>query len=320
VFVTHPLRLEGGPELPLAPLERVAECRVFEGPGALSPAELRRMAADCDGLLCMLTDVVDTRLLDACPRLKVVSSCSVGVDHLDMAALSARGIPVGHTPGVLAETTAELAFALMLAAARRIVEADRFVRDGSWQPERRWQPDMLLGRDLHGATLGVVGLGAIGQAVARRAQAFGMRVLSWTPSGRAVPGVEAAALDGLLEAADFVSIHVALAPQTRGLIGEREFSAMKPGAVLVNTARGGIVAEGPLIAALESGRLAGAALDVFANEPLPPDDPLLRAPNLVLAPHIGSASVVTRYRMAELAVANLIAGLEGRPLPRRASP
>jgi glyoxylate reductase len=320
VFVTHPLRLAGGAELPLAPLLRAADCDVWEGSGAPPPAELRRRARECEGLLCMLTDRVDASLAEACPRLRVVSSCSVGVDHIDLRAMSERGISVGHTPGVLAETTADLAFALMLASARRIVEADRFIRNGGWSQQLRWEPDMLLGRDLHGATLGVVGLGAIGQAVARRGLGFGMRVLSWTPSGRSAERVEATDLEALLEQSDFVSIHVALSEQTRGLIDERAFARMKPGAVLVNSARGGIVDEAALVGALQAGRLGGAALDVFAHEPLPPDDPLLHAPNVVLTPHIGSASVLTRYRMAELSVANLLAGLEGRPLPHRANP
>jgi len=174
---------------------------------------------------------------------------------------------------------------------------------------------MLLGRDLHGATLGLVGLGAIGQAVARRAHGFGMRVLGWTRSGRPVPGVEATEFDRLLAESDFVSVHVALAPETRGLFDACAIAAMKPGAVLVNSARGGIVDEEALARALKSGALAGAALDVFADEPLSPESPLLELQNVVLAPHIGSGSIATRRRMAELAVRNLLAGLEGRPLP-----
>jgi glyoxylate reductase len=244
---------------------------------------------------------------------------SVGIDHIDLAAATSRGIPVGHTPGVLTETTADLSFALLLAAARRIPEAERFVRDGRWTSARRWAPDMFVGRDVHGAVLGVIGLGAIGQAVARRAQGFGMTVLGWTPSGRAVPGVESVGFDELLARSDFVSVHVALADETRGLLGAEQIASCKPGAVLVNSARGGIVDEAALAEALASGRLSAAALDVFESEPLDPASPLLEAPNLVLAPHIGSASIATRRRMADLAVANLLAGLRREPMPHQAS-
>jgi glyoxylate reductase len=297
--------------------ERV-ELRIWPGPGAPPPAELRREAEHAEGLLCLLTDRIDRALLAACPRLRVVSSCSVGLDHVDLAAARERGIRVGHTPGVLTETTADLAFALLLAAARRIAEADRFVRSGAWTAQRSWEPDLLLGRDLHGATLGIVGLGAIGRAVARRAQGFGMRVLGWSPSGRAVPGVASRSLADLLAESDFVSLHVALVAETRGLLGAEAIARMKPGAVLVNTTRGGVVDEAALVAALGSGRLAAAGLDVFAEEPLPSDSPLLALPNAVLLPHIGSASIATRSRMAELAVANLLAGLDGQPLPGEA--
>ena len=189
---------------------------------------------------------------------------------------------------------------------------------GGWTPERHWEPELLLGRDLHGATLGVVGLGAIGQAVARRALGFGMRVLGWTRSGREVEGVEMRPLESLLADSAFVSVHVALAPETRNLIDGRALSCLPQGAVLVNTARGGIVDEDALVEALRSGRLAAAGLDVFEREPLDPKSPLLEAPGLILTPHIGSASVTTRIRMADLAVDNLLAGLDGRPLPHRA--
>lgn len=293
---------------------------MWEGPGALPRSELLRRAAGVEGLLCLLSDRVDAELLDACPSLRVVSSCSVGLDHVDLEAAAARGIPVGHTPGVLAETTADLAFALLLAAARRIVEADRFVRRGDWVREPGWDPQLLLGRDVHGATLGIVGLGAVGRAVARRARGFGMRVLGCSRSGRSVEGVETVDLDGLLAEADFISIHVARTPQTTGLIGARALERVRRGAVLVNTARGGIVDEKALVDALRAGRLAAAGLDVFACEPLPPTSPLVELENVVLTPHIGSASLATRARMADLAVANLLAGLERRPLPHPAAP
>jgi glyoxylate reductase len=314
VFVTR--RLPGDA---LGRLERRTELDLWPGEVGPRPRELERRAARADGLLCLLTERVDAALLDACPRLRVVSSYSVGLDHVDVGAATARGIPVGFTPGVLTETTADLTFALLLATARRVVEADRFVRGGRWS-EQPWSPRLLLGRDLHGATLGIVGLGAIGRAVARRALGFGMRVLGWSRSAREVEGVLRRDLAELLGSSDFVSLHVALTPETRGLIGASELARMRREAVLVNTARGGLVDEAALAEALERGALAGAALDVFETEPLDAGSPLLRAPNLVLAPHIGSASIATRARMADLAVENLLAGLEGRPMPHCANP
>jgi glyoxylate reductase len=306
--------------LPGAGLDRLARVTVLEvwagsaGPGSEA---LRAGVANADGLLCLLTDRVDAELIAAAPRLRAISSVSVGLDHIDLTAASERGIPVGHTPGVLTETTAELTFALLLAASRRVVEADRFVRGGGW---REWKPDLLLGRDLAGATLGIVGLGAIGRAVAMRAHAFGMKVLGWNRTPRSVAGVESQPLEALLRHSDFVSVHVALSPETAGLIGGRELGWMPRGAILVNTARGGIVDEAALAVALREGRLAGAAFDVFAQEPLPAESPLLAAPGLVLAPHIGSATLRTRERMADLAVSNLEAALVGRPMPHCANP
>ncbi|MDJ0850573.1 MAG: D-glycerate dehydrogenase [Myxococcota bacterium] len=296
------------------------ELEVWEGQGQPDRASLLAGAGRARGLLCTLTDRVDVELLEACPSLEVISSCSVGLDHVDVAAATRRGIPVGHTPGVLAETTADLCFALLLAAARRVAEADRWVRAGSWTPERRWEPEGFLGRDVHGATLGVVGLGAIGRAVANRARGFGMRVLGWSRSERPVPGVESVPLEELLARSDFVSVHVALTPETRGLVDAAALGRMRTGAILVNTARGGIVDERALCDALHGGHLAAAALDVFAEEPLDPRSPLLDAPNLTLTPHIGSASVATRARMTALSVENLLAALDGRPMPHCANP
>jgi len=305
---------------PLAGLAHRCDLDVWPARTAPTPEQLASRSRDADGLLCLLTDRIDAALLERCPRLRAVSSVSVGVDHVDLDAATARGIPVGHTPGVLTETTADLAFALLLAAARRVAEGDRFVRAGEWTPDHVWEPDLLLGRDVHGATLGLVGLGAIGQAMARRAQGFGMRVLAWSRTRRDMPGVAFASLDSLLPAADFVSVHVALNADTRGLLGESALARMKPGAVLVNTARGGIVDEDALADALRSGQLGAAGLDVFAREPLDPASPLLRLPNVVLTPHIGSASEATRARMVELAVENLLAALAGKPMPHCANP
>jgi glyoxylate reductase len=306
--------------LPGAALERLAaqvELEVWPREAAPAPPALLAGCRAADGLLCLLSDRIDAELLAASPRLRAISSCSVGLDHVDLAAATARRIPVGHTPGVLTETTAELAVGLLFAAARRIVEADRTVREGRWR--EAWDPSALLGRDLHGASLGVIGLGAVGRAVAQRALALGMRALGWSRSRRAVAGVEAVALDELLARSDFVSVHVALTSGTRGLLDAQALARLRPGAILVNTARGGIVDEAALAEGLRSGRIAGAALDVFAREPLPAESPLLSAPNLILLPHIGSATLATRSRMAALAVENLLAGLAGRPMPRCAN-
>ena len=303
----------------LAPLRERADCRVWDREQPPTAQQLARELEAAEGLLCLLTDTVDGALMDAAPRLRVISSYSVGVDHIDLEAATRRGIVVGNTPGVLTETTADLAFALLLAAARRVVEAGDFLRKGEWS-QARWEIDAFVGRDLHGATLGLIGLGPIGQAVARRAQGFGMEVLGWSRSGRAVAGVRGVSLPALLEASDFVSVHVALAAETRGLIDARALASMKQGAVLVNTARGGIVDEAALIQSLRSGHLGAVGLDVFEREPAGGDHPLLDFPNAVLTPHIGSASTGTRIRMAELAVENLVAGLEGRPLPCCANP
>jgi glyoxylate reductase len=315
IFVTR--RLVGDA---LERLAQHAEVDLWDGDGQPAPEVLRARVREADGLLCLLTDRIDADLISACPKLRAVASCSVGLDHVDVAALSARKIPLGYTPSVLVETTADLAFALLLAAARRIVEADRFVREGQWTEARRWEPDMLVGRDLSGATLGIVGLGEIGKAVARRAQGFGMRIISFTRSGRTLPFVQAVSLEALLEQSDFVSIHVALTPDTRNLLDERAIRRMKPGAVLVNTARGGIVDELALARALSEGRLGAAGLDVFEREPLSLDHPLLRLSNVVVAPHIGSASIATRSKMASLSVDNLIAALSGQRMPHCANP
>jgi glyoxylate reductase len=245
---------------------------------------------------------------------------SVGVDHVDIAALTRRGIPLGNTPGVLVDTTADLAMALLLAAARRIPEADQFVRSGSWDPANPWHPEFFVGKDLSGATLGVLGLGAIGQALARRGAAFGMRVLGWNRTPRDLAGVESASFQEVLEKSDFLSVHVALTAETRGLLGGEAIAMMKPGAVLVNTARGGIVDEAALAQALSSGHLFAAGVDVFGREPVEPDNPLLKLPNVVLAPHIGSASRRTRERMAALSVDNAIAAILGKPMPQCVNP
>jgi glyoxylate reductase len=316
-------------ELPGGALDRLraaCEVRVWPEPDPPPRSELLAGASESDALLALLTDRVDRELLDASPRLRAVANYAVGTDNVDLEAATARGIPVGNTPDVLTETTADLAFALMLAAARRLVEADAAVRAGRW-PE--WSPGAFLGHDVHGAVLGVVGFGRIGRAVARRGEGFGMTVLQSGRGGgvgrggrgaRAGEAAAAVPLEVLLARADFVSLHAPLTPETRGMIGERELRAMKPTAFLVNTARGGLVDGGALERALHAGEIAGAALDVTDPEPLPPEHPLLRAPNLVVAPHIGSASHRTRAAMADMAVDNLLAALAGERMPHCANP
>ncbi|MEE4193084.1 MAG: D-glycerate dehydrogenase [Halieaceae bacterium] len=310
-------------ELPgdaLARLARHCELDTWESVSPVPADILRERLQGCDGLLCLLTNRIDKALLDACPALRMVSSMSVGVDHVDVAALTSRGIPLGNTPGVLVDTTADLTFALLLAAARRIPEADEFVRAGRWDPASPWHPEMFVGRDLAGATLGIIGLGAIGQAVARRAAGFGLRVIGWNRSHRDVDGVVSVSFDKLLAASDFLSVNVALTGDTRNLLDRAAIARMKPGAVLVNTARGGIVDEQALADALREGRLFAAGVDVFSHEPVEADNPLLKLPNVVLAPHIGSASQRTRERMAALAADNLIAAIAGDPMPHCVNP
>ncbi len=304
----------------LSRLAQHCELDTWESDSPVPSAILRDRLQGCEGLLCLLTNRIDAELIAACPSLRIVSSMSVGVDHVDLDALTGRGIPLGNTPGVLVDTTADLALALMLAAARRVPEADRFVREGRWDPAAPWHPDMFVGRDLTGATLGIVGLGAIGQAIARRAAGFGMRLLGWNRSPRQVPGVQTLGFEELLAEADFLSVNVALTPDTHNLLGRDAIAGMKPGAVLVNTARGGIVDEQALAEALAEGRLFAAGVDVFSREPVEPDNPLLGLPNVVLAPHIGSASQRTRERMAALAVDNLIAALKGERMPQCVNP
>jgi len=291
----------------------------------LPPArdELLRRVAGCDGVLTLLTDRVDDAFLDAAGSgLKVVSNYAVGFDNIDVAACAARGVAVGNTPGVLTETTADLAWALLMAAARRLPEGDRYVRDGHW---KTWGPLLLLGPDVHGATLGIVGFGRIGQAVARRAQGFGMHILyhdvSEVPEGVAMElGASYRPLEGVLAESDFVSLHVNLSPATRHLINANTLAWMKPTAVLVNTSRGPVVDQVALAAALRDGVIAAAALDVTDPEPVPMDDPLVGMDNCLIVPHIASASRATRGRMAEMAAANLLAGVFGEPLPTPVMP
>ena len=300
---------------PLAPLRSRAEVIVLKNTHSEDLQGLKAALSDSVALLCVLTDRIDAALISTARRLQIISSISVGVDHIDLAAASAQGIPVTNTPGVLVETTAELTLALLLSVTRRVAEGDRAIRAGGWTQANRWQIDGYLGRDLSGSTLGILGLGPIGRAVAARARAFGLNILGWSRSDREVPGVVRASLEQVLADSDFLSLHVASTPETRHLIDAVALRQMKPGAILINTARGDVVDELALVEALQSGRVAGAGLDVFAQEPLPVDHPLLKMSSVVLTPHVGSATAATRMRMVDLAVANVMAVLDGgRPL------
>ncbi len=276
-----------------------------------------------DGLLCLLTDRVDAALMEvAGPQLRVISNYAVGYDNIDVEAATARGIAVGNTPGVLTETTADMAFALLMAAARRLVEGADYVRLGRW---KTWGPKLLLGVDVHGATLGIVGLGRIGQAVARRAAGFQMRVLYYDPLCDPARGAEVGAhaccsLEELLAEADFVSLHVPLAADTHRLIDAEALRRMKRSAVLINTSRGPVVDMEALYGALVAGEIAYAALDVTDPEPLPAGHKLLGLANCLVVPHIASASRATRGKMATMAAQNLLAGLRGDPLPHPVNP
>jgi len=307
VFVTRNL-----PGDAIALLRQTCDVAVWPDELPPSPGDLRREAAAAHGLLTLLTDRIDDSLLAAAPRLVAVSNMATGYDNIDVADASRHLVLVSRTPGVLTETSADLAFGLLLAAARRIAEGDRYVRAGNW---RTWGPEIMLGPDVHGATLGIIGLGRIGQAVARRAAGFGMRILyygrSRKPQAESDLGAAYADLDTLLAQSDFVSIHAALTADTRGLIGARQFALMKPSAILVNTARGPLVDQDALYEALRAGAIAGAALDVTEPEPLPADSPLLTLDNVVITPHIASASIATRSEMARLAAENLLASLAG---------
>ena len=298
VFVTR--------RLPGNAVERLAaEHDIEVWPGDMPPPreDLLAGVADAEGLLSLLVDQVDAELIDAAPKLRAVANYAIGFDNIDVDAATARSIQVGNTPDVLTDATADLAWALMLAVARRVVEAHRDAVDGKW---RTWEPQGWVGVDVHGATLAVIGAGRIGQAVAKRAGGFEMDVVMVDLGDD---------LHAALERADFVSVHTPLTPETHHLIDADALARMKPTAILVNTARGPIVDQDALAAALHEGRLGGAGLDVTDPEPLPPDHPLFAAPNLLVVPHIGSATTTARAAMADRAVDNLLAALAGKPMP-----
>jgi len=309
VFVTY--------NMPAEQLSRLSEyCDVdaWQGKGSIPRDELMARVEGVDGIICLLTERIDGELINSSKNLKAISCVSVGVDHVDVGTLTALGIPLGHTPGVLVDATADLAFGLLLAAARRIPQGDRHVRTGGWQGAS-WSPKAFLGCSVAGKTLGIIGLGDIGQAVARRAAGFDMPVIAWSRSGREVAGVRTLSLEQVLDQSDFVSINVALTEETRGLIDAAALSKMKPGAILVNTARGGIVDERALVQALKEGRIAGAGFDVFEKEPVSPGNALFDEPNFIATPHIGSATPETRLAMMDLAVANMCAAMWSEKMP-----
>ena len=317
VFVTRRI-----PGAGLEILSRVADVDVW--PDELPPSyeTFTAHARGAAGLLTLVSDRVDAALMDAAgPQLKVVANYGVGFDNIDLAAATARGIAVGNTPGVLTETTAEMAWALLMASARRVVEADHYAHAGKW---RAWDPNILLGQDVYGSTLGILGFGRIGQAVARRAQGFGMRVLyhdvQRIPEAEQALRAEYVSFDTLLAEADFISIHANLSPATRHLFGADQFARMKPTAILINTARGPIVDEAALYQALSSGQIAAAGLDVTEIEPLSMQSPLLKLENVIITPHVASGSVRTRAIMSKITAENIVAGLQGRPLPACVNP
>lgn len=318
VFITRRIPEEG--------LAIIAQsCEVDLWHGELPPPReiILQRSKGVEGILSLLTDKIDAEVMDAAgSRLKVISNYAVGIDNIALAEATKRGIPVGNTPGVLTETTADFAFCMLMSAARRIAEGDRYVRSGRW---KTWGPKLLLGQDIYEATLGIIGFGRIGRAVARRAQGFNMRVLYYDPMSaiddeEAGIGAISTDLDTLLREADFISIHTPLTEATYHMIDNQAFSKMKSTAVLINTARGGVVDPDALYHALSEGRIASAALDVTDPEPISPDNPLLELDNLIITPHIGSASVATRNKMARMAAENLIAGLKGEKLPNCVNP
>ncbi len=288
---------------------------VFPYDRPISEKELIENITDAEGLLCLLTDPVTRRVIDAGKRLKIIANYAVGYENIDMEYANKRGILVANTPGVLTDTTAELAWALLFACARRIVEADRFTREKRFNG---WCPTLFLGTELKGKTLGIIGVGRIGTAFALKGKGFGMRVLYFDHHKNAVleneVGAEMVEMEDLLKKSDFISLHIPLTEKTHHLIGEREFALMKPSAYLINTSRGAVIDEKMLIQVLKKGRIRGAGLDVYENEPRIPKE-LIELPNVVLLPHIGSATYETRDKMAETAAENLIAGLSGRTPP-----
>jgi len=311
VYVTRHL-----PEIARDELIKKCDAQIWDTDTPPPYEEILKHLPDKVGLLCLLTDRIDAALMDAAPELKVISQCAVGYDNINIDAATARGILIGNTPGVLTDATADFTFTLLMAAARRVVEAADYVRQGKWET---WGLTLLLGQEVYGATLGIVGMGRIGQAVARRARGFNMRVLYHDIARQAEAesylGLEFVSFENLLRESDYITLHVNLTDSTKGLIGGHEFELMKSTAILINTARGPIVDRGALYEALSTGKIRAAALDVTDPEPLPFENELLSLSNLIITPHIASATVKSRTQMAMMAVKNLIAGVHGEKLP-----
>ena len=312
VFVTRRI-----PDKGLEMAQQAADLEIWLDPLPPPYATLLQKVKGCEALLCLLTDRIDANLMDAIgPQVKVISQMAVGFDNIDIAAATARGIPIGNTPGVLTDTTADFAWALLMAAARRVVEGDKFTRAGRW---KTWGPIDFLGPDVTGATLGIVGFGRIGQGLAKRAQGFDMRILYFDtqryPEAEQKYGAQFVELETLLRESDFVSLHTVLSQETYHLIDDARLGQMKRSGILINTSRGPVVDPAALYRALSSGTIAYAALDVTEPEPIKLDDPLLTLDNIIIAPHIASASYQTRDKMATMAAANLIAGLRSERLP-----
>jgi len=318
VYVTRQLFDEA-----LEILRKYAEVDVFEGVDNAAPRDLiLSKVEDLEGLLCLLTDKIDSEIIEAGTRLKVISNYAVGFNNIDVDTATKHGIYVAYTPGILTETTADCTWALLLSIARRIAEADRYVRSGNWM--HAWGPRMFLGSDIHGKTLGIIGLGRIGSAVARRAKGFNMNIIYYDIMRREdledELGVAFKEFDEVLSEADFVTIHVPLTEETHHMIGRRELSMMKRTAYLVNTSRGPVIDEEELYNALKERIIAGAALDVYEQEPIDPRSPLLGLDNIVLVPHIASASIETRTKMAVVAANNLVSVLRGEEPPNLVNP
>lgn len=317
VFVTRII-----PEAGLSKIKAACEAEVWSDPLPPPAAVIRQKVASCDGLVSLLTDKIDGTLLDAAPRLKVVSNFAVGFNNIDVAACTARGICVGNTPGVLTDATADMAFCLLIGAARRLVDGHAYTLSGKW---KTWEPLGHLGQDLVGRTLGIVGMGRIGYALARRCQrGWDMKVLYYdvqkNEKAETDLGAKLVDMDTLLCESDFVSLHTDLNDKTRGMIGMEQLKKMKKTAILINTARGPLVDQKALAAALKEGVIFAAGVDVTDPEPPAMDDPLLKAPGAIIAPHIASATVQTRNAMATICADNLIAGVSGHKLPAWVNP
>ncbi len=320
VFVTRKI-----PEKGLKLMRENYDTMVWASQYPPTTEEIISNAKDCEGLVTLLSDTIDKNVLEQLPKLKVIAQYAVGYDNIDVKYASERGIIVTNTPGVLTETTADLTWALIMATTRRIVEADKYIRNGKWKVA--WGPELLLGVDVYGATLGIIGVGRIGSAVAKRSLGFGMKVLYYNRSENKYTkeieeqiGAKSVDLETLLRESDIVTIHVPLTSETSQMIGKKELAIMKEGAILVNTSRGAVIDESELYKALERGKVRAAGLDVFAVEPIDKNNSLLQLDNVVMVPHIGSASLNTRATMAKMCAVNLISALSGGRPPNIVNP